>query len=307
MGKRTSGLTIKLLFVLLIGWGLNVAPILVDADGDSRPATKQEKDFYKSVKTTLAKAVPAVPPTGWDEEIRTVIEELTSIGIGEGIGQDQPLRIEYYVAWHDTKRKEAANQGAQEALSQQFEAEQAQPEGAELDKLNKQYEKLADELGKAIEAGNMDKAMKIQAEMEKVAAKMNPIYEHNDMDRDGLLEKEAPHDVEAGVFVAANSFSEDFYSPVKREAPMAGGLVYRSEGKFTPERGWREGYTYVFLGGNWKFRQDGGHGGMVAAVNKGHSHLAVQTIVVRIQADQTRARELMKKIDWSLLKKQIKN
>ena len=309
MGQKTLRPTVKLfLFILLMGWRLLIAPTLVGADGQSRPATKQEKEFYKSVKTTLVKALPANAPAGWDEVDRSVINELTSVGIGEGTtkGPERPFRVDYYVTWRDTKRKQAADEAAQAALSRQFEVQKGQPDGAELDKLNEELEKLADELGKAVNTGDMDKAMKLQTEMEKIAVKMNTSYAGNDAEQNELLKKMAPHDVDAGIYIVANSFFESFYNPVKSEEPVVGGLVYRSEEEFTPERGWREGYTYVFLGGNWKFKQDGGYGLMETAVNQGLSNLTVQTIIVRIQAAPARARELIQKIDWELLKKSIK-
>ena len=121
------------------------------------------------------------------------------------------------------------------------------------------------------------------------------------------MEKMAPHDVMAEIYVTANNFSEVFYSPVKQKDPVAGGLVYRSEGEFSRDRGWEEGYTYVFLGKDWKFRANGLYGTVEAAINNKLSNLTVQTMVVWIQADAARAQELIKQIDWERLKKLIKN
>src|SRR5690554_7553788 len=84
LSQKTLRSTVKLLlFILLIGWGLLVVPALVNADGESRPATREEKEFYKTVKTTLARALPANGPAGWDEVSRSVVEELVSLGMGE--------------------------------------------------------------------------------------------------------------------------------------------------------------------------------------------------------------------------------
>ena len=156
--------------MLLIGWGLIAMPSLIKADGESRPATKKEKEFYKTVKTTMAQALPANGPTGWDEQDRPVIQELVSVGVG-GVtvfaGPEGPFRIDYHVSWQDNKRKQAADEATLEALSRQYEAQQAQPDSAAMEKLYGQFDKLAKELEKAFDAGDMNQVMKLQAEMEK--------------------------------------------------------------------------------------------------------------------------------------------
>jgi hypothetical protein len=303
--KRTTTRwrTRLLLLISLIYLGLMVLPVLVNADGDveERPATKEEKEFYKTVQATIAQALPANAPAGWEEAERSPIKELSYVPAVE-----EPLRVEYYVAWRDSARISAAEEATQEALRQQYFAQQAQPGTAEMDKLNAQMEKLSKELMEAINAGDMKKAMEIQAEMEKIAEKMKGIYGGRAAEQEKLIEEMAPRDVKARIYVAANSFDEWLGSTVKQEASVAGGLVYRNEGGFSRERGeWVEGYTYIFLG-NWKYKEDGGYRYMAVAKNKGLPRTAVQTIVVKIQADPARTEELMKKIDWERLKKLIK-
>jgi len=86
VGQKKPRPAMKLfLFILLISWGLLIAPALVNADGETRPPTREEKEFHKTVQTTIAQALPANGPTGWDEGNRSGIEELASIGIGEGV------------------------------------------------------------------------------------------------------------------------------------------------------------------------------------------------------------------------------
>ena len=84
-------------------------------------------------------------------------------------------------------------------------------------------------------------------------------------------------------------------------------MVYRSEGSFSRERDeWVEGYTYIILG-NWRYKEEGGYRFVEAVKDKRLPRTAVQTIVVKIQADPARAGELMKKIDWERLQRLIKN
>ncbi len=311
MCKGVKKLIIRsVVLATLMAWAILISPAFINADGESRPATKQEKDFYRQVKTTFFKAIPASGPAGWDEVERSVIEELRRVGIAEGAAvkiEVQPFVVDYYVAWRDSKRKEAADEKAQQALSAQVQQQQAQPDNAEYLKLEKKYEKLADELGKAAEAGDMEKVLQLQAEMEEIAAKINRIQSGNDTEQNRLQEKMAPHDVDARVSICANYLYQDFYSPVKQQTSIAGGLVYRTEGEYTRERGWQEGYTYVFLGKNWRYKRNGDSGSMEAAPIKGLSNLTVQTVTVKIQAAPARAKELINKMNWELLEKLIKN
>lgn len=304
MKKTTTRWTMRLLlFISLIGLGLMALPALVNADGVAeRPATKEEKEFYKTVQTAIAQALPANGPAGWEEVERSPGKELAYVAAVE-----EPLWIEYYVEWRDSARIEATEKATQEALHEQFFAQQTQPDTAEADKLMVQMDKLSKDLEKAINAGDMKKAMEIQAEMEKIGGKISGIYEGGAAEQEKLQEEMAPRDVKARIYVAANSFEEWVGASMKQEPSVAGGLVYRSEGSFSRERGeWVEGYTYIFLG-NWQYKEEGGYRFIEAAKNKGLPRTAVQAIVIRIQADPARAGELIKKIDWERLKKLIKN
>lgn len=277
------------------------------ADGETRPASKQEKDFYRHVMKTVEKALPQAPK-GWDTVRQSKFQELKYVAADSGVkGKESPFRIDYYVEWRDSKRKSEAEEKIEQAIGQQYESQQSSASNANQEKLLTQYEKLANDLGKAIEAGDMKKAEKIQAEMEKVAAKLNSGSESNDDERNKLIESMSPRDVEAGITVTINTFYREFYGQLKKETPLGNYPVHRSEGQYTPEWGWKEGYTFVQMGTGWKVQRKGDYTIFQAMPKAGAPGTKVQTIEVMIQADAKRVQMLMKQIDWEALKNLISN
>lgn len=283
-----------------IGWTLLIClfPMLSWADTDTRPATKQEKEFYRQVMTTIEKALPTAPK-GWDTLNRSEVKELQRVAAGL---KDSPFFISYHVNWQDTKRKKTADDKMQKAVDQQSSAGKF-----DNSKLMAQYEKLAEHLGKAAEAGDMKKVEKLQAEMEKIAAKMNGDFQADDNERNKLMESMAPHDVNASITVNVNAFYRDFLGLPKKEAPLGTFPVYWTEGRFTPERGWEEGYTFVFIGKGWRYQRNGEYAEMCAIPRKGISGTSTQAIEVIIQADPQHAKQLMNLIDWESLSKLVKS
>ena len=85
---------------------------LVFADGDSRKPNQAEKEFYKQVINTFAKAVPP-GPQGWEKtEGSTEIKELTVVYSTE----KQPIEIVYRIYWQNSKVIQEANVKFQEEL-----------------------------------------------------------------------------------------------------------------------------------------------------------------------------------------------
>ena len=117
-------------------------------------------------------------------------------------------------------------------------------------------------------------------------------------------EKTAAHDATLRINLQANVFNEGIYQKITAAAPIGGGQVFRSESKF--DSGWREGTTYVFLGKTWKLKKDGVTY-MEATPDKNLPSTTVQTIMVQVQADPERAKQILAKIDWAALNRLIKN
>jgi hypothetical protein len=284
--------------ILVVIMSVMVISSLVFADGETRKATQKEKDFYRMVMGTLIKALPA-GPEGWSEEKGQFVElELVTPDC-----EKYPFRVDDGASWTDDTRRQAADEEIQKVLGPKMMSNTSDPE---YKKLTEQNEQLATKLGEA--AGKNDKPTleRIQKEMETNTKKLQAILDANDKEFDGIREKMSARDVSIKVSFQVNEFSHALYETVVQEAPVAGGLTYRSQGEWTKDNGWREGTTYVFLGKGWQMKIDGGTSVETKAQN-GIPSTAVQTIFVSVQADPVRAKQVLEKIDWNALKKLIQN
>jgi len=144
--------------------------------------------------------------------------------------------------------------------------------------------------------------MKENEELEKLAK--GPVENLTDKNIQEISKKTAAHDATLKITLEANRFSVGLYDKAAPAASIAGGLVFKSESKF--DGSWREGTTYIFLGKGWKLTASGGQYVETSAA-KGAPSAAAQTIVVKIQADPERTKQVISKIDWEALKKLIKN
>jgi len=271
---------------------------LVFADGETRKATQKEKDFYRMVMETLIKALPA-GPEGWSGE-NNQFAELESVSPD---CEKYPFRVNYDASWNDDNRKQAADDEIQKVLGPKMMSITSNPEYI---KLTEQTNILAKELGDA--AGRNDKPAfeRLQKELEMNAKKIHAITDANDKESDGIMEKMSARDVSIKISFHVNELSLGVYEPVVQDAPVAGCLTYRSQGVWTKDNGWREGTIYIFLGKGWQLKTDGGTY-IETKEQKGIPSTAVQAIFVWVQADPTRAKQVLEKIDWKALKKLIQN
>ncbi|MGD0339778.1 MAG: hypothetical protein ABSB78_13435 [Bacteroidota bacterium] len=272
---------------------------LVFADGETRKATQKEKDFYRMVMETLIKALPAAGPEGWREEKN----QFTELELVTPDCDKYPFRVSYGVSWTDDTRKQAADEEIQKGLASKM---MNNTSNTEYIKLMEQNDKLAKEFGDAAGKNDQPTVERLQKEMEANAKKIQAITDANDKESDGIMQKMSAHDVSIQVGIQVNEFSHALYETVVQDAPVAGGLTYRSQGVWIKDKGWREGTTYVFLGKGWHMKTDGGTS-IETKEQKGIPSTAVQTIFVWVQADPARAKQVLEKIDWNALKKLIQN
>jgi hypothetical protein len=288
----------QLFSILVVIMNVMIISSLVFADGETRKATQKEKNFYRMVMETLIKALPA-GPEGWGEEKNQFAElELVTPDC-----EKYPFRVSYGASWNDDTRRQTADEEIQKVLGPIMMRNTSNPE---LKKLSEQNDKLAKEFGDA--AGKNDKPTveRLQKEMEALSKKFQAIIDANDKEYDGIREKMSARDVSIKVSIQVNEFSQGLYESVVQDAPVAGCLTYRSQGEWTKDNGWREGTTYVFLGKGWQLKTDGGTY-IETKAQKGIPSTAVQTIIVWVQADPARAKQVLEKIDWNVLKKLIQN
>jgi hypothetical protein len=110
------------------------------------------------------------------------------------------------------------------------------------------------------------------------------------------------------VALSANNLSWSIYEKKLNPQPaIAGGLVYRSDGKFGSSGDWLEGTTYVFLGKGWKLNGNSGSYWMEFSQNKSLPRTVMQCMFMRVEGDQARAQQFLDKVDWASLTKLIKN
>jgi hypothetical protein len=213
------------------------------SDGDTRPATAQEKQFETRVWTATDKAIPAAP-AGWSVN-HPRHEDLKLVSPGS---EKHPFRVSWSTAWDDTKR------ASEEEYAMQM--------------------KMVD----AVKTTPPDKQLSV----------MNDI-----------MKAMAPRDVRVRINVSVNNLSESLPPRVVEAPSVAGAPSWHTERDYSAGHGWRETVTWVFLGKGWKYYRDGPYVEVQPA--KGVPSLAVQGIVVRIEADAARTKGIIAKIDWASL------
>jgi len=284
------------IFVLILN--VMVISLLVFADGETRKATQKEKDFYRMVMGALIQALPA-GPEGWSEEKN----QFTELELVTPDCEKYPFRVNYGASWNDFTRKQAADEEMQKVLFPKMMNNASDPT---YKKLTEERDKLAKEFGNALGKNDKPTVERLQGELETNGKKLQDIIDANDKESDGIMEKMSARDVSIKIGIQVNEFSEGLNESVVQDAPVAGCLTYRTQGKWTKSYGWLEGTTYVLLGKGWHLKTDGGTS-IETKERKGIPSTVVQTIFVCVQADPARAKQVLEKIDWNALKKLIQN
>ena len=281
-----------LLLLLTAGLLLVYAGLL--ADGESRPITAQEKAFYEKVITAFKASVPQ-GPQDWEITQETPVKPPTRVSVGL---EEQPYAISYDICWTDTLKRRQDDDTRMALAMQAYGNIDMQAS----EKAMASIEKLAEELGKAVEAGDMAKVQELQAKMEKAAAPMN----QNAATRDAVFSENqrenALTDMALEVNIQANLFSQTLDDNWKKDTPIQGRRhVYRTEGYFDSNDVWHEGYTYLFLGQGWQLFDEDGYPMLQFELINWKPHTRVFALVVRIQGEESRARAMMEKIRFDKL------
>lgn len=263
------------------------------ADGPSRPVRPEEKTFHAKVAAVLAAALPAGPP-GWDQ-VQRLAAGTPSRTIPDA--EHHPWRLSVKIAWQDTKKTQTAQR---QFAAEAGRAMQAQTSDPEYLRLHKQGQELAVKLGKAVQAQDQAEVAALQRQLEDNGAALKTHVTALDQRLKELRERHAARDAKAALSVEVNAFSREFHRPVTLEAAVRGRSLYRAAGRMSPEHGWREGESFMFLG-PWQLRADARPQRMEAAPLAQAPYLSVQTIVVRVEADPARARALLEAVDWKAL------
>lgn len=207
------------------------------------------------------------------------------------------MRVEFHIHWQDDQRITAFNNQVNEKLPALAEA--MTPDKNEQ-KRQHRYEALAEKMGKAIEQNNMAEAMKLQKEMERLAATINAAAEKKNAAFDAQIRSMEPEDVKLKVYLTANEFHEGFMAVPAGQSLMEGFPLVRVDNQGHTGTGWHEGSSYVFLG-NWRYVSDDNYTAMEADQVSGQPHTRVQTITVRVEGEKQRAQTFLSRIDWKAL------
>lgn len=285
---------------------LLLLPCLAFADGQGRPATQAEKDYHARVLQVFAKALPPAPE-GWQTSRQTEIR-IPEV-VGEGC-EANPMPVEYEILWEDAARRDEAMEAMTQAGVQVLQKEAATDSatdsagnlaGNSAKNMEAAYTALADELGKAADAGDHARVQSLTAELEAMAQKMRAVYEKCDQELQAAMQEHEVRDIRASVFITTNRFSEHMSGSATEGEPVAGCKTVRHEGYRDPHYGWAEGSTYIFMGHDWGVDAGQEPAAMTAQVKPDVPHTEIQTIIVRIQASPERTEELISGMDWEAL------
>ena len=281
-------------WICLVMLGLGVAfPAAVGADGDSRRATDTERSYYQHVATVLSQALPK-GPSGWEKTRETEIRDPEYVVQGN---ERQPMPVDFDITWEDAQRRDKASAGMVEAGAKVLETHRAEQSTHDLEA---ELGRLAADLGKAMEKNDMAKVQKLQADLDVLGQKLQARYSAQDQAINAAMQAREARDIKASIRFSVNRFDETFDGPVHPEPPVAGAMTFRMDGYRHPSYGWQEETTYIFMGRGWRLDQS--IPAMIAQPAPGLPHTSVQTLVIRIQADPQRSRQLIQEMDWQRLK-----
>jgi hypothetical protein len=307
MGGVLKRCSFPVLMVLVLAVFMYV-PACADgvAEGDFRPATLEERDFYQLVWSTFAEAVP-VGPNGWDP---TAQPKFKSLEWMPWLEPPDPFWVEYYAVWEDKERKKEANEEIAQRVLELGTVDIESVMSPDMEGFLAEFES---ELTAALAANDFEK-------VQRLCDRMAELEQQSESDPQGgaaaarrMKEEEreirrefSPRDWKVAVLVTANSFFKGFHQPVTEER-IAGRLVYRREGDYLDDGTWEDGCSYVFLGADWGLTAgDVMERHMIATAQDGLPHTAVQTITVEVWADAQRARTILEAIDWNALEGLLK-
>ncbi len=274
----------------IVGLWVCAVGMAVLADGDTRPTTAAERAFCGKVCGVFTAALPA-PPQGW-----SLVDSSEPTPPAAVAGRNaRPIEVECRVVWQDAARARAAQQRQMAA----FQSVKPDPAlDAKQEKLQKQMSALSEQFGAAIQKNDAAGAKRIQEQLQSVSQELQKVLTAQSAGFTAAAKTGEVHDVRAEVSLQANGT----YAYLRRatpEAPLAGLPIYRMEPD--PQNTQEEGITAVFLG-PWRSSPQSGGTALQAPPPTGASTTSVQTLIVRVQGDKTRARAILERVNWGTLR-----
>lgn len=274
----------------IVGLLVCAAGMAVLADGDTRPTTAAERAFCGKVCRAFTAALPA-PPQGWTLADSSEPTPPTAVA-----GRNpRPIEVECRVVWQDAAKARAAQQREMQA----FQSVKTDPAlEAKQEKLQKQMSALSEQFGAAIQKNDTAGAKRIQDQLQSVSQELQKVLTAQSAGFTAAAKAGEVHDVQAEVSLQANNT----YAYLRRgtsDSALAGLPTYRMEPD--PQNTQEAGTTSVFLG-PWRSSPQSGGISMQAPPAAGASTTSVQTLIVRVKGDKARARAILERVNWAVLR-----
>jgi hypothetical protein len=256
------------------------------ADSETRPVAPVEKAFFDKVIEACRTSVATV--NLW-EKLDVSGQESSDYDFLVTGSENMPLVHHYYIEWADQQQIEKANHAISEALAAKLPDAQEAAENVDL----KQLESIAEQIAAAATAGNMAEVERLNKLAEEISVQNEQLFAETDREFRETIEKLAARDARAVIRIGINQFYQGFDAePVTGKLPD-GTVFYRVENGRMYNESWVEGTTYLLFGQNWKMQQDEAGFSIEKTEETDKPHTKVQTIVVAIEAEQKRARQIL--------------
>lgn len=288
---KKSCVLVAILCVLLSGFA-------AFADGETREKTVAEKEWFKKVAQACNNAIAGIS-SDWEVDSSSRDEESDRINTG---AEDYPLVHYYHIAWKDSKKIDEAQIKVEEAMSQMLPKLQEQQNNTDTGA----YDRLAEKMGAAVEAGNLAEVERLSKELEAMAKKLEASYDPLNSELKGIIEKHAPRDATLTVRIKINQFSESFSEPVSTGKLKDGSDFYRLENGGMHNESWVEGMTYVFLGNSWKKSVEEGMTTLAHPELADRPYTDIRCIIIEVQAEKSRAQNTLNSMNLAALKSLVK-
>lgn len=259
--------------------------------GETRPATKAEKIFTRTVLETISGAVPE-SFAGFDRRDTTEPYEPEDMGVDI---EKWPLNVGFYGNW----------------VNDELELE-----------ANEKMQQIADTI-----TGDINTSPKMQALMEKkdqIEAKMEQAAKNNDLDAIGRLAKEleaVAKEIDKGYAPAVNAIPSDDYYKIHTGIRVNILTEEYSESlvkEITPVKGYKTLYYHdteegenkrtdrvIIFMGDWSSSVD--NGVYIFKLNKKNlPHTTVQSYVITVEGKKEYTQKFIDNLNWERLKGLLK-
>jgi hypothetical protein len=263
-----------------------------------RQPTAEENAFHDNTLRTIAAALPTCP-AGWRLTVKSDMRPLEKVAVGT---EKAPFPLVYAF---NCVQFEKSNAGEARTLKAMGNYTLAHKEDSQADALNKERQRLAQEIGKAAGRNDLAAMERFTKELDAVDARLNAVDDAHSRELDRLRAANEAHDSELYIKVEVNTFYQAF-DKMSPAAPVAGVPVYRIPGHHLENEGWAEEMNYVFLGKGLRMVALSNTSVLKRAAAPKPPYPSAQLIQVTVTADPPTSRQILESINWQSLQALIR-